>query len=72
MHPTSAQRLLTIVAAAFLALWVLAYYILRLDGSYYHVFLVAAIGCGLMNLIAHAGRPRSEKHHPEKHHPETQ
>ncbi|HXR97427.1 MAG TPA: hypothetical protein VN709_06240 [Terriglobales bacterium] len=53
MHPISAQRLLTIVAATFLALWVLANYILRLNGSYYHVFLVAAIACGLMNVIAH-------------------
>lgn len=33
--------------------WVLTFLILKLEGSYMHVFLVSGIGVGLMNLIAH-------------------
>jgi len=50
---TTARRVLWVVAAAFLGLWVLVFFWLRLSGNYMHVFLVAAIGVALMNLIAH-------------------
>lgn len=49
----AAARLLWIVMALMLFVWVLTFVILKLPGSYMHVFLVAAIGVGLMNLIAH-------------------
>lgn len=42
-----------IVAALMLFVWVLTFWILKLPGSYMHVFLVSATGVGLMNLIAH-------------------
>lgn len=45
--------MLWVVAAAFLGLWALVFFWLRLSGNYMHVFLVAAIGVALMNLIAH-------------------
>jgi len=57
-HPFSvnekaAAGLLWIVVAALAGVWVLLYLVLRLPGSYMHVFLVAAIGAAIMNLIAH-------------------
>ncbi|MGH9467960.1 MAG: hypothetical protein ACRD1Y_11460 [Terriglobales bacterium] len=53
MSLTTARRLLWIVAGCFLGLWGLTFYWLKLTGNYMHVFLVAAIGVALMNLIAH-------------------
>lgn len=70
MREKAAARLLWIVAAVFLALWLLTYVTFRLRGSYMHVFLVAAIGCALMNLIAHywtSAEPKPDagpKEHP--------
>lgn len=42
-----------IVTALMFFVWVLTFLILKLPGSYMHVFLVSTIGVGLMNLIAH-------------------
>lgn len=42
-----------ITAACFLFVWALSYFVLRLDRSFLHAFLVAAIGIALMNLVAH-------------------
>ncbi|MGN6591387.1 MAG: hypothetical protein ACTHJX_00645 [Terriglobales bacterium] len=53
MSLTTARRVLWIVAGTFLGLWGLVFYWLGLTGNYMHVFLVAGIGVGLMNLIAH-------------------
>ena len=54
MTERAAARLLWIVSAVFLILWVATAWFLRLSGrSFMHVFLVAALGTGLMNLIAH-------------------
>ena len=51
--PKAIARLMWVVTAALLGLWILTYLVLRLPGSYVHTFLVAAIGVALMNLIAH-------------------
>jgi len=61
----TARRLLWIVAIVFFSLWVLTFLILHLPGSYMHVFLVAAIGVGLMNLIAHYWTPPEPPPHGE-------
>ncbi|HWG36991.1 MAG TPA: hypothetical protein VN690_04670 [Terriglobales bacterium] len=51
--PKAIARLMWVVTAALLGVWILTYLVLRLPGSYVHTFLVAAIGVALMNLIAH-------------------
>lgn len=50
---STARRVLWIVAGTFGGLWGLTVFWLRLTGSYPQVFLVAGLGVGLMNLIAH-------------------
>lgn len=53
VKPRAARTLMWIAAAAFVFIWVLTFFILRLTGSYMHCFLVVAIGIIIMNLVAH-------------------
>jgi hypothetical protein len=42
-----------IVMALMFFVWALTFLILKLEGSYMHVFLVSGVGVALMNSIAH-------------------